>query len=236
MFVTVIVLNGNSQAITAKLDRDVISISNGGTLKIRKTKLFGAGAEIEMKAPVGAAVTITQDDGKTIYSSEVPFTYAVQDYELYDKYFKLEVTEGDKKWSIKLKNDNGFRMILEEGESTMTVTEPNQMTSGASTVSTSGDTSGATAGSAIWAFYTDGGENFTLFLDGEKINASPSPRVTASNVTGNVKEARVEFENRAIPKLSKKFPVIAGGTTSVSIKKNKKGAYQFKVTDAPRQQ
>ena len=235
VLMTVFALSGKSQAITARLDGDIISLSDGRTFNIKKTKLFGAGAAIEMKAPLSAAVTVTQDDGKTIYSSEVPFTYDVQDFQLYDRYFKLEVTEGDKKWSIKLKNDNGFKMIIEEGAAGALVNDPMVSTSGNAAGTGSGNLSGATAGAATWAFFTEEGENFTMFLDGEKINASPSARVTAPNVSGNVKEVRIEFENSAIPKLSKRFPVIGGGTTSIAIRKSKKGEYQFKVIDAPQQ-
>ncbi len=253
--------NGNSAAapssnnagpLTAKFDGQQISLSNGKTYIVKREKDASGmnGPQVIMKAPEGAAVTITQDGGKEVYNGEVPFVYTVKDWNYYNTYFKLEVTEGNQKWSVKMQNGTGYRLVIEQGSAATTTDESaEEPAASASTPAQYGQPqnqykqpaqSGAAAGQAYgankggtgtWTIYSEMGENFTIFLDGQKINNTPQASVTAT-VTGTSKQIRLEFEDKSIPKILKRYPIIEGETT-IMVKQKKKGDYVFRVVSAP---
>ncbi len=244
--------SNNSGPLTAKFDGQQISLSNGKTYIVKREKDASGmnGPQVIMKAPEGAAVTITQDGGKEVYNGEVPFVYTVKDWNYYNTYFKLEVTEGNQKWSVKMQNGTGYRFVIEQG-STTTNTEDaaeespasasapaqygqpqNQYTQPAQSGAAMGQAYGANkGGTGTWTIYTEMGENFTAFLDGQKINNTPQASVTTT-VTGTSKQIRLEFEDKSIPKILKRYPILVGETT-IMVKQKKKGDYVFRVVSAP---
>ena len=83
-----------------------------------------------------------------------------------------------------------------------------------------------------WTFYSENGESFTLFIDSEKINDTPQPRVVASGVKGIFKTIRIEFDDTRIPKVTKRIPLKPGLKELVTvIKQNKKGEYILRNMD-----
>ena len=106
----------SSGPLTAKYEDGSIRLSNGKTYTVTRSKDPSGmnGPQVIMKAPEGASVTITQDGGKEVYTGEVPFVYEVKDWNFYNTYFKLEVTEGNQKWSVKLQNGTGYRLTITE--------------------------------------------------------------------------------------------------------------------------
>ncbi|NOS94108.1 MAG: hypothetical protein HOP30_19500 [Cyclobacteriaceae bacterium] len=244
--------SNNSGPLTAKFDGQQISLSNGKTYIVKREKDASGmnGPQVIMKAPEGAAVTITQDGGKEVYNGEVPFVYTVKDWNYYNTYFKLEVTEGNQKWSVKMQNGTGYRFVIEQGssaastedaveESPASASAPaqygqpqNQYTQPAQNGAAMGQAYGANkGGTGTWIIYTEMGENFTAFLDGQKINNTPQASVTAT-VTGTSKQIRLEFEDKSIPKILKRYPILVGETT-IMVKQKKKGDYVFRVVSAP---
>jgi len=240
----------NAGPLTAKFDGSQISLSNGKTYLVKREKDASGmnGPQVIMKAPEGAAVTITQDGGKEVYNGEVPFVYTVKDWNFYNTYFKLEVTEGNQKWSVKMQNGTGYRFVIEQGSAATSTEEvaeetpasapsqyeqpQNQYTQPAQNGAAMGQAYGANqGGTGTWTIYTEMGENFTAFLDGQKINNTPQASVTAT-VTGTSKQIRLEFEDKSIPKILKRYPIIAGETT-IMVKQKKKGNYVFRVVSAP---
>ncbi len=96
--------------ITAKVEGKQIILEDGRVLKFKHIPLNGTTrVSLEMKAPVDAQVTLSYD-GEVVKSTEVPFNYIEMDYKKNNAYIKLEVTESDKNWSVKLKNMNGYRI------------------------------------------------------------------------------------------------------------------------------
>ena len=78
--------------------------------------------------------------------------------------------------------------------------------------------------------FSEAGENFTLYLNGDQKNASPAKRVVADNITEVPVSFRIVFENAATPVLTKKG--LRGGTHCLySIVKNKKGEHVLKIND-----
>jgi hypothetical protein len=77
--------------------------------------------------------------------------------------------------------------------------------------------------------FSEGGENFTLYLNGEAKNATASSRVVA-NVTEAPVSFRIVFQNSTIPEL-KKNGFRQGKNCIYSIVKNKKSEYVLKVKD-----
>ncbi|MCE2998159.1 MAG: hypothetical protein ACK5RG_11225 [Cyclobacteriaceae bacterium] len=242
--------SNNAGPLTAKFDGQQISLSNGKTYIVKREKDASGmnGPQVIMKAPEGAAVTITQDGGKEVYNGEVPFVYTVKDWNYYNTYFKLEVTEGNQKWSVKMQNGTGYRFVIEQGSAATSTEEvaeetpasapaqygqsQSQYTQPAQNAAGMGQAYGANkGGTGTWTIYTEMGENFTAFLDGQKINNTPQASVTAT-VTGTSKQIRLEFEDKSIPKILKRYPIIAGETT-IMVKQKKKGDYVFRVVSAP---
>lgn len=74
--------------------------------------------------------------------------------------------------------------------------------------------------------FSEAGEKFTLFLNGEKQNATPQTNIKLSNLTSEFYQARVDFEDASIPDFSNNnFAVQKGIESTYIIKKNKKGEY-----------
>lgn len=252
----------SSGPLTAKFDGKTITLSNGKTYIVKRERDQSGmnGPQVIMKAPEGAAVTITQDGGKEVYNGEVPFVYTVKDYNYYNTYFKLEVTEVGQKWSVKMQNGTGYRFVIEEGSPATAVnqpqaapapTQPVAQTQQPTTVSPApqqystpaqptstppayGPPSTAGGAPVNWIIYSEMGERFIVFLDGQRINANYEASVTAPNlIPGGSKGIRIEFEDKSIPKLLKRYPIVAGGDMTIILKKKKKGEFVARVVSAP---
>jgi hypothetical protein len=77
-------------------------------------------------------------------------------------------------------------------------------------------------------FFADKGELFTLYINGEQKNASPLANVKVTGLTGDGIKARVVFQS-AEPELNKFMMLTPNEETTVSILKNKKGVYTFRL-------
>ena len=74
--------------------------------------------------------------------------------------------------------------------------------------------------------FTEAGEKFSLFLNGERQNASPMSNVKVSGLTSDFYQARVDFEDAKLADFSENnFAVQKGVEATYIIKKNKKGEY-----------
>ena len=74
--------------------------------------------------------------------------------------------------------------------------------------------------------FSEAGENFTLYLNGEKKNNSPQPNVKIQGLTSEFYQARVDFEDPMLKDFSEgNFVVEPGAEVTYIIKKNKKGEY-----------
>jgi len=74
--------------------------------------------------------------------------------------------------------------------------------------------------------FTESGERFTLYLNGEVQNQLPQSNVRLNNLTGQYYQARVDFEDVNLPDFTNnQFAVQAGTEATYMIKLNKKGAY-----------
>jgi|GEM_PF-1441737 len=250
----------SSGPLTAKFDGKTITLSNGKTYNVKRERDQSGmnGPQVIMKAPEGAAVTITQDGGKEVYNGDVPFVYTVKDYNYYNTYFKLEVTEGGQKWSVKMQNGTSYRFVIEEGSpATVTSQQPvtpvqpvtqvqptpqataapqqaNALPQPAPSPTTYGPPTTQGGTPVNWIIYSEMGERFIVFLDGQRINANYEESVTATNLTpGGSKGIRIEFEDKSIPKLLKRYPIVAGGDMTIVLKKKKKGEFVARVVSAP---
>jgi hypothetical protein len=103
--------------LTAKYQDGVILLSDGSRLTVTKVKTNGMwpSPHVKMTVPVGAKVSITYDDNKETYNTEVPFDYEVKDYNNNNSYFKLTVDQGgpDKTWYVRLQNGTGYMIKIE---------------------------------------------------------------------------------------------------------------------------
>ncbi len=78
--------------------------------------------------------------------------------------------------------------------------------------------------------FSEAGENFTLYLNGDQKNTSPAKRVVADNITEVPVSFRIVFENSVIPELTKKG--LRGGTHCLyAIVKNKKGEHVLRINE-----
>ncbi len=83
------------------------------------------------------------------------------------------------------------------------------------------------------AVYSEDGDKFTLFVNGEQINAGPAANAKVENTNNDYALVKVVFENTAIPTIEKKNLQIAEpgvnakGPVSVvyKVKVNKKGEH-----------
>lgn len=103
--------------LTATTDGSSINLSDGRSFTITKARTPGnwPSPHVIMKAPTGAKVTITYDDGTNTYNTEVPFDYEVSNYEHNNHYFKLTVDEGgpDRTWYVRLQNSTSYQLTIE---------------------------------------------------------------------------------------------------------------------------
>ncbi|MCK5823685.1 MAG: DUF4476 domain-containing protein [Bacteroidales bacterium] len=77
-------------------------------------------------------------------------------------------------------------------------------------------------------FFTENGEEFTLFLNGVMQNKIPKTNVKATNLNVQNYHAKVVFKNRVYGQVAKNIFFNKGKETSYAIKRNKKGVYTFK--------
>jgi hypothetical protein len=83
--------------------------------------------------------------------------------------------------------------------------------------------------------FSEDGENFTLYLNGEQINGTPSIRAVAYDVKEEAVSFRIVFEKSATPEV-KRSGMRTGTNCLYSIQKNKKGERVLRVkecTDEP---
>jgi hypothetical protein len=78
--------------------------------------------------------------------------------------------------------------------------------------------------------FSEDGENFTLFLNGEKANATPASRATIENVKEVSVSARIVFENSTTPELKKNL-YRQGRNCVYTIVKNKKGELVLRMKE-----
>lgn len=76
--------------------------------------------------------------------------------------------------------------------------------------------------------FAEEGENFSLFLNGEKVNASPAAKVVAEKVKDASISMRIVFEDGSIQPV-KKNVMRAGKDCTYILKKDKKGQYVVRV-------
>lgn len=91
--------------------------------------------------------------------------------------------------------------------------------------------------SGVWSqtanavVFSENGERFTLFLNGEKKNNSPAANVKVSGLTGEFYQARIDFEDPSLPDFSNtNFAVQKGLEVTYVVKMNKKGEYVLRYT------
>jgi hypothetical protein len=101
--------------LSGKVEGDEIVLSDGRRFSITRTKANWPDPHVIMKNPTGAKVSITYDDGKDTYNTEVPFDYTVKNWEKNNIYFKLTVDEGgpDKTWSVRLQHGTAYIITIE---------------------------------------------------------------------------------------------------------------------------
>ena len=85
--------------------------------------------------------------------------------------------------------------------------------------------------------YSEGGEQFSLSVNGRLINDLPQSRVRAANLSEDFIQARIDFETPGAPTLNKGVMTEPGMETTLVVKKNPKGKYVLRlVSSAPIQQ
>lgn len=86
-------------------------------------------------------------------------------------------------------------------------------------------------------FFTEAGENFTLFVNGARQNATPAANVKAIGIKGDFVQIKVQFETSGTPELQQGMMLEAGMEMTAMIKKNNKGKYVFRpVSSVPLEQ
>ncbi len=74
--------------------------------------------------------------------------------------------------------------------------------------------------------FSEAGEKFTVFLNGEKKNATPQPNVKIQGLTSEFYQARIDFEDASLKDFAEgNFAVQPGAEVTYIVKKNKKGEY-----------
>lgn len=76
--------------------------------------------------------------------------------------------------------------------------------------------------------FSEDGENFTLYLNGDRKNAETAPRVVVNDITEVPVSFRIVFENGSVPEL-KKNGIRGGRDCTYSIQKNKKGERVLRI-------
>lgn len=79
--------------------------------------------------------------------------------------------------------------------------------------------------------FSELGEKFTLYLNGEKQNEQPQANVKMSGLTGEFYQARIDFEDGSLADFANNnFAVQKGQEFTYIIKKNKKGEYVLRFS------
>jgi len=74
--------------------------------------------------------------------------------------------------------------------------------------------------------YSEAGEKFTLYLNGEAMNSTPQSNVKLQNLTSEFYQARVDFQDAALADFSNNnFALHPGMEVTYQVKKNNKGVY-----------
>jgi hypothetical protein len=74
--------------------------------------------------------------------------------------------------------------------------------------------------------YSEAGEKFTLYLNGEAMNSAPQTNVKLQGLTSEFYQARVDFQDPALADFSNNnFALHTGMEVTYQVKKNKKGEY-----------
>lgn len=74
--------------------------------------------------------------------------------------------------------------------------------------------------------YSEAGEKFTLYLNGEAMNSAPQSNIKLQNLTSEFYQARVDFQDAALADFSNNnFALHPGMEVTYQVKKNKKGEY-----------
>lgn len=77
--------------------------------------------------------------------------------------------------------------------------------------------------------FSDGSENFTLFVNGVRQNGTPASNVRATGLVGDMCKVRVVFEKGAIPEITRNLMLDIGLEQNYSIVKNKKGEFVLRL-------
>lgn len=83
-------------------------------------------------------------------------------------------------------------------------------------------------GTGTVTVFSEDGAKFTLFLNGDRKNASPDTRVVAANITEVPISLRIVFEDSKIPEIIKRG-IRQGKHCLFGVVKNKKGEYVLRV-------
>ena len=82
----------------------------------------------------------------------------------------------------------------------------------------------AQSGNAV--IFTELGEKFTAYLNGEKQNETPSNNVKIEDLSSEFYQVRIDFEDDGLPDFhNNNFAIQFDATTTYMVKANKKGAY-----------
>ena len=74
--------------------------------------------------------------------------------------------------------------------------------------------------------YSEAGEKFTLFLNGEAMNSAPQSNIKLQNLKSEFYQARIDFQDATLPDFSNNnFALHPGMEVTYQVKKNKKGEY-----------
>jgi hypothetical protein len=74
--------------------------------------------------------------------------------------------------------------------------------------------------------YSEAGEKFTLYLNGEAMNSAPQSNIKLKNLTSEFYQARIDFQDAALADFSdNNFALHQGMEVTYQVKKNKKGEY-----------
>ncbi len=74
--------------------------------------------------------------------------------------------------------------------------------------------------------YSESGEKFTLYLNGEAMSSAPQSNLKLQNLTSEFYQARVDFQDATLPDFSNNnFALHPGMEVTYQVKKNKKGEY-----------
>ena len=74
-------------------------------------------------------------------------------------------------------------------------------------------------------FFTENGEKFILFVDGDQKNDTPMSRVTAPGIQADFAQVKIQFEHPGAPLLKQQMMIDAGMQMTTVIRRNKKGRY-----------